>query len=266
MPDRSGERYLDIRAWLDAIHAAREKPRRIVTAQTYAGEWWPDCSSKPVLLTCDDGRDYVVKSAHAGRIPVNDHVIGHLALAMNAPVPPVRLVHVPAVMIAEQAEMRHMTPGLAHGSEAIAGVYESYMVEHARVRRNRSRFARLAVLWGVVGVFDQQFLYQEESPPILFAADHGHAFPRGPHWTRGDLLRYRGVAEPDAYIMRACRFTTAELRAAGDALAGIDDARIADAVAAPPDGWGFSAPDRAALARYVARQRDAMLRHLQQIT
>lgn len=248
----------DAAAWIDAIHAAHAVPIHHVTAETFGGDW-PEMSSRPVLLSCDDGRDYVVKGRHGGRIPVNDQVIGRLGRAMGAPVARVTLVDVPAELIEMQPEMRHMQPGLAHGSEIIGSVSESYVIEHVAARVNRGRFARLAVLWGLVDVFDRQYLYTEADPPVLYSADHGHAFPRGPDWTRRSLLDHRAPADLDHEIEAACDFTSAEIRAAAAALRGIDDARIADIVAAPPDGWGFDMPDRLALAQFLSRRRREML-------
>lgn len=233
-------------------------PLRTVQAQTY-GRDWPENSSRPVLLSCDDGRDYVVKDRHAGRIPVNDQVIGRLGRAMGAPVPRVTLVDVPRDLISMQPEMAHMHPGLAHGSEVVASVTDSYVIEHASARVNRVRFARLAVLWGWVSVFDRQYLYTEEDPPVLFAADHGHAFPRGPQWTRRSLLSSSAPPALDHELAQTCRFTEAEIRTAADALRGIDDARIVEAVAAPPSEWGFGMPDRVALAQYLSRRRRELL-------
>ncbi|MCA1789088.1 MAG: hypothetical protein LC667_04280 [Thioalkalivibrio sp.] len=200
-----------------------------------------------------------MKGRHAGRSAVNDQVIGRLGKAMGAPVPRVTLVDVPGELISMQPEMAHMQPGLAHGSEVVPSVSDSYLIEHATARVNRGRFAKLAVLWGWVSVFDRQYLYTEDDRPILFAADHGHAFPRGPDWTRRSLLSAATPAELDHELADACRFTQGEIQAAADALRGIDDAGIVKAVAAPPGEWGFGMPDRAALAQYLSRRRRELL-------
>jgi hypothetical protein len=252
----------DTAQWLDAIHDARAVPIQKVTAQTF-GRDLPGNSSRPVLLTCDDGRDYVVKGVHAGRMPVNDQVVGRLGRAMNAPIPRVVLVDVPEELIQMQPEMAHMTPGLAHGSEVLPAVVDSYLIEHMRKGDgNRGRFARLAVLWGVVGVFDKQYLYSDDDPPRVYSADHGHAFPGGPEWTRRSLTRPRAPALPDPEIVDKCHLTDMEIDEAARKLSGIDDARIARIVAAPPDGWGFDMPDRVALAQFISRRRREMLQAL----
>jgi hypothetical protein len=248
----------DTGAWIDAIHAAQAVPARTVVAHTF-GQDWPENSSRPVLLTCDDGKDYVVKGRHAGRIPVNDQIIGRLGRAMGAPVARVTLVNVPQELISLQPEMAHLAPGLAHGSEVVQSVIDSYVIEHAASPVNRGRFAKLAVLWGWVSVFDRQYLYTEEDPPVLYAADHGHAFPRGPEWTRRSLLSTSMPAALDHEVAEACNFTPKEIRAAADALRGIDDARIVEAVASPPVAWGFEMPDRVALAQYLSRRRRELL-------
>src|SRR4028118_1124436 len=132
--------------WIDAIQAEQAKPHAVVDGQIYLERW--ETSARPVLLGCNDGRDYVVKGRNAGRKAVNDQIVGRLARAMGAPVPRVTLVNVPETLVRDEPEMAHIAPGLAHGSELLRGVHESYLVEHRTQIENRTRYARLAILWG----------------------------------------------------------------------------------------------------------------------
>jgi hypothetical protein len=244
-------------AWIELIRRARERPPAMITAHTFLGRW-RGRSSEPVLLSCNDGLDYVVKGRNAGRIPVNDLVVGMLARSIAAPVPRVVLVDVPGELIADEPMLAHMQPGLAHGSEYVQDVADNYVVEHLRERGNRLRFLRLAVLWGVVSIIDRQYLYSENSPRLVYSADHSHCFPRGPSWTRLSLLRVP-PAELDHELLEYCKFTDDELSKVPGILSGMDDARIADAVAAPPEAWGINMPERVALAAFLARRRDQLL-------
>jgi hypothetical protein len=250
----------DTGEWINAIRAAQAAARPdAIIAHTFLRDY--DTSARPVLLSCDNGRDYVVKGQQAGRMLVNDQVIGRLGRALLAPVPRIAIITVPPELTESEPRMSHMAPGLSHGSQFLSDVGDSYTIEHTAHRANRARFARLAVLWGLVSVFDRQYLYSETEPPILYAADHGHAFPRGPVWNRRALLS-AGPAELDVELAHACQFTEREIAGARERLRGIDDARIADAVAAPPREWDFPMEDRAALAQYLSRRRWELLERL----
>ena len=239
--------------WIDLIREAQTRPARTVTAHTYLTRW-EETASRPVLLSCNDGRDYIVKGRNAGRIPVNDLVVGKLARAIGAPVPRVGLVDVPAALIEDEPMLAHIPPGLAHGSEQLQDVADNYIVEHLGEPGNRLRFLRLAVLWGIVSIIDRQYLYSENPPRLVHSADHSHCFPRGPGWTRLSLLRAPSAAL-DNELVEYCRFTPSEVAKVPGILDGMDDARIADAVAAPPSEWGIDMTERVALADFLARRR-----------
>jgi hypothetical protein len=245
--------------WIDAITVERARQLRTVTVEIVHHRY--ETSARPVLVTCSDGRDYVVKGRNAGRVPVNEQVVARLGRAMGAPVPQVALVDVPEILVEEEPLLSHFSSGLAHGSEVVQDVADSYLIDHIREAGNRIRFARLAVLWGWVNLRDRQYLYSETRPYLVYSADHGNSFPRGPEWSRRSLLP-RLDAAPDVELADCCRFTPAELSDAHDALASMDNARIARAVAAPPDEWGIDITERVALATYLARQRLELLRSL----
>lgn len=245
--------------WIEEIRAAQSTPPRVLAAELYLGQW--DTSARPVLLTCADGRDYVVKGSNAGRKTVNDHVVGRLARGMGAPVARVTLVNVPSELVDGEPAMAHITPGLAHGAELLRDVTESYVVEHITEAENRLRYARLAALWGWVTVIDRQYLYNEDPPHLVHSFDHTHSFPSPPDWTRV-LLQRAPPPELDRELVGACRFSASEREYARLSLESMIPARIAGAVAAPPPEWGMDMTERVALATFLARRRIQLLRSL----
>ncbi len=118
-----------------------------------------------------------MKSMDAGRMIVTDHIVGRLGHAVSAAVGAPTLVDVPADLIAAEAQMAHMTAGVAHGSRWIPDCSQGG-IEHVVVPENRDRFARLALLYGWVVAADRQFIYQNQDPRLVHSVDHGHFFAR----------------------------------------------------------------------------------------
>ena len=79
--------------WNVAIEDAVSQPPPVIDAETYLNRKW-GTSSSPVLLGCADKKDYVIKGKQAGRILVNDHLVGRLGALISAPVGTVCLVNV----------------------------------------------------------------------------------------------------------------------------------------------------------------------------
>lgn len=157
-----------------------------VKAHTYIRKW--KTASKPVLLRCDDDKEYVVKGQQAGRMIYNDQVIGKLGKRMEAPVPKVVLVDLPEELINAEPEMSHMTPGVSHGSLFITNSTERENdIMHTDITENVARFARLAALFGWVHANDRQFIYENSRPHLVYSVDHGHFLPKGPAWTVASL-------------------------------------------------------------------------------
>lgn len=244
------------RDWPEAF-ASADCSLSVVTAHSYLRCW--SSASRPVLLACDDGSDYVVKSSHAGRVIVNDHVVAQVGLLTGAPVGQPVVVQVPAELIAAQAEMAHMTPGPAHGTLLIRHCTEREGPAH--LDGNRQRFASLAVLFGLMAAGDDQFIYQNSQPHLVFSVDHGHFFPGGPDWTEATL-----TGAPDPEVNQAlhghCNFGDDELAEAADPLSAVTDGAIAQIVGCIPPPWGVSLPESVALADYLADRRDKLRQQL----
>ena len=101
--------------WRGSIAVVATKRPKTLRALTYHKLKW-GTYSKPVLLECDDENLYVVKGIQVGRAIVTDHVLGILGRAIRAPVPNVSQVDVPSELIKSEKDLKHMTPGVAHGS------------------------------------------------------------------------------------------------------------------------------------------------------
>jgi hypothetical protein len=239
----------------------------LLQADTYVHRW--GSNAKPVQLICDDGLSYIVKGGHAGRVLVNDHVVGHLAPAVGAPCGEPALIEITAALIAEEPRLQEpvyagaaMQPGIWHGSRYMPGLSRDRQpVLHTTVAENRARFASLALLYGWIGSWqDHQFLYQRKPPPLVFSVDHGHFFPGGPDWQIAQLAAPPNGGGPDASLCSESKLTPLELEAAAGTYRSMDATTvIARAVAAPLDEWGITMAERVALAEYLAKRHSELL-------
>lgn len=233
-----------------------------IRSSTYLRKW--PSHSQPVALVCEDGGNYVVKALQAnrvaemGRVMVNDQIVARMGQLIDAAVPKVALIDVPAVLIANQPEMSHMLAGIAHGSLFIENVTERDNFQHTNVPENRPRFAKLAVLFGWIGAQDHQFVYSKTAPQLVYSVDHGHFFPGGPVWTDASLAG-AAPAQPDTQVSSACNLTEPELRNAIRALHAVRDEALISIVALPPAEWGLTMEERIALLEFLKRRRDNLL-------
>jgi hypothetical protein len=242
--------------WQGLLASADEGPHdKPVRAETFVKKF--STSSQPVVLQCDDGHDYVVKSKHAGRMIVTDQIVGRVGRSAQAPVPEVALVDVPAEMIQAEPEMGHMSPGVAHGSKWVSNCTEQQGFEHTNVPENRDRFARIALLYGWVVASDHQFIYEKDPPRLVHSVDHGHFFAGSNGWTV-DTLRQAPAPAIDTAVVNACSLTDSELDAAKTSMTRVADEEIAVAVTYPLDDWGLSGEERIAVAEYLATRRDVI--------
>lgn len=242
--------------WQRLIATAGSERPGLITAHTFLKKW--GTYSRPVLLACDDGNEYVVKGQHAGRGIVNDQVIGRLGSAIGAPVGDVALVYIPDALVAAEPAMSDIKPGISHACRWIPGCTEREHIVHTTVPENRGRFAALALVYGWVHAQDHQFIYTNDPPHLVYSVDHGHFFPNGPDWTI-QSLGTAAAATPDPTLIAGCSLSNTELASAVGALGSISDAQIASAVASPPDEWGLTEPERVALASYLRSRRDQIV-------
>jgi hypothetical protein len=258
----SGQETITPDRWGELITAAMANRPVPITAKTYRNKKWSS-RNNPVLLVCGDGGEYVVKGAHYPRDVINDQIVGRLARVIGAPVPEMRLIDVPAELIAANPDMRHIPAGLAHGSQSLYPDCTERLNLEAHLLRlpaNRSRLALLAVLYGWVKAGDHQFLYRKSRPELVYSVDHGHFFPGGPEWTL-EGLQAVGRAQPDEAIMGAGSLTRDEIAAALRMLSPVRPESIAEAVAGPPEAWHFPLAFRVAAAQYLYKRQGELLNH-----
>ena len=249
----------DLPAQIAAAFCNRPIP---VRAETYLRSW--PSHSKPVALMCEGGGKYVVKALQAnriaemGRVLVNDQIVARLGELIQASVPHVALIDVPAELIAHQPEMSHMMAGVAHGSQFVENVTEREVLAHVAIPENRPRFALLAILFGWIGAQDHQFVYSKSAPELVYSVDHGHFFPGGPAWTELSLAG-APQPQPDIQITNACNTTQPELHQAIRTLAAVGDEALVSVVSLPPDEWGLTMGDRVALLNFLKNRRAGLL-------
>jgi hypothetical protein len=148
--------------------------------------------------------------------------------------------------------MPHTWTNIFHGSCWIPDCQESEEINLHDLPENRSRFARLAILYGWLQAKDRQFLYRKLNPKLVYSHDHGTFFP-------SDLENPPALFRIDSRIKKRCNLTPDEIGEVKAALGVVSDEVIASAVAAPPEQWNFSSEDRVAMAVYLARARNHIL-------
>ncbi len=190
----------------------------------------------------------------------NDQVMGHVAAALVAPVPAVKIVNIPQELIDGEPALAALPAGPAHGSRYMPNASKTRQgFAFQNLPENRPRFALLAIMYGLAKVDgDHQFFYEDGSNRV-WSFDHGHFFPNGPEWTIQTLAAC-AAATPDPTIVGGCNLIEDELDEAREDLNGLTEAAIAMAVASPDAGWRLDDAERVALAHHL----DTRAIHLQQ--
>jgi len=242
--------------WNQMIADAMADKVEVVSAHTYRGKKW-DTYSKPVVLGCDDGSDYVVKGSQAGKAIVNEQVVGRLGHLIGAPIPAIKIVNVPAELIAgNSAEISHVRPGLAHGSALQNNCTDKEGLGRTDVPENEKRFAALAVLYGWTHAGDRQLIYCLDKPQLVWSVDHGHFFPGGPNWSVPSL---QGVGAASVFPELAAVCEPESIEEVISVLSTVKLEDIAAAVAAPPDTWAVTIEERKELAILLENRRTNLL-------
>lgn len=245
--------------WQKLLSSDPPEPDGIPRALTFLRRW--NSYSHPALLTCDDGKKYVVKGKQLGRTLVPDQIAGRLGRLIGAPVPEVGLVDVPKELIEAEDELRGMSPGIGHASVLLEGVGEKLGYDYTNTKQNRKRFASLAILFGWMVGGDQQFLYSDSEPHLVHSVDHGHFLPGGPKWSIPSPP-WAGPAEPDPKTVKQCSLTEAELHEAALSLLKTGRKHIAEAIVAIPSQWGVPIEEKVRLGAFLETRRKQLLSEL----
>ncbi len=230
-----------------------------VTAQTYIRDW--PTFSKPCLVTCDDGNNYVIKGAHLGKAVCNEQIVARLGMKIGAPVSEPSFVKVSKELINLEPKLSHFSPGICHGNVFHANYSDRSWLDFTQESYNRPRFASLAVLYGWMFCGDSQLIYSNLAPHLVLSVDHGHFFPGGPNWQMDNLPSHPHATCEDA-ILTVVGLTKGEVRAAVDRLEGITKVDISEAVAMPPIEWGLTAPERVAIGDYLWIRREQVIQSI----
>jgi hypothetical protein len=169
----------------------------------------------------------------------------------------IALIDVPAELLAGQPDLVNFISGIAHGSRFIANTTDRDVISHVNEPVNRTRFARLAVLYGWAHGGDHQFIYEKTPPPRVYSHDHGHFFPGGPNWTAASLGQHN--ANLDATIVNGCTLTPAEIADAIARLNHVTPADLNEVVAGVPAPWGITPDERTAMIGFLTMRRAALI-------
>lgn len=229
--------------WKTLIQAAIVTRPAPVKAQTYGGKKW-GTSTAPVLLRCDDGRDYVVKGKQRGRELISEQVVAALGRLVNGPIRATRLVDVPDELIKMQRELGHLHPGIGHGCEYVADGVEQKWISHTDEPENKLRHCSLAILYGWVHPGDNQLHYQLGKPRLVWSVDHGHF-----------KLTRKDKAAPNPQIMGDAKLKLEDLSPLKPILEAIKKEAIASAVASPHETWPFDINEMVQTAEHLEKNR-----------
>ena len=244
----------------ERISACAAGNRRTLKAMTFIQKF--GSASRPVIATCDDGAIYVIKGAHNGRTLVTEHVVGRLGELMGAPVGEVAFAEITDELRQVEPQLADVSAGLGHATRWVPDCTDKLGVDHMDKSYNRQRFALLQVLysWALAG--DHQLIYSKSDPFLVLSVDHGHFLNGSTGWSAASL---RGCGPPalDPYFAM-CGLPASALVIARAALAAITDSEIRLVAGGPPDAWGTTPDDRAAIAEYFIRRRDQLVAILPQ--
>jgi len=246
---------MDVEEIRRIIRDCAEGRRNLVTAVTFRQKF--PSGSRPVLMRCDDNCDYVLKGSHNGRTLVADHVVGRLGQLLGAPVGQVCFAMITAELKAMEPQLSDVGPGVCHATLWVPDCIDQKHVDHMDKSYNRGRFALLKVLYSWVVASDHQLIYAKSDPFLVYSVDHGH-FLHGSTGRNPTSLRQIGAVALDPYFA-ACGLPDAALATPKTNLAQITDDDITMVAAGPPDEWGITAEDRAALVEYLVARRDRVL-------
>jgi hypothetical protein len=237
------------------LQEAAQGNRYLITAETYLKEW--SSASKPVLLRCNDAQTYVVKGSQNQKMIVNEHVVGRLGELLGAPVAEVEFVDIPQELRQIEPKLSHIGPSIAHGTRFIPDCTERTGIDHANLKENHDRFALLTVLYSWVQANDHQCIYGKSPPHLVYSVDHGHFFQGGPNWTVHSLTSNHNV-QIDPWFSQ-CGLSLESMYSARERLLTVLDEDIQLIAMGPPDAWGISQSERAALIDYLIKRKAKLL-------
>lgn len=242
------------------IDIAREKIKNsiakpLVSAETFIQRW--QSYSKPVLFICSDGNKYVIKGSHNGRNLVSEHIVGRCGQFLKAPVGEVSLAVIPETLIAIEPNLSDIGSGVGSATLYVEGSGDRETIAYINEPENRSRFAKLMVLYSWVLANDHQLIYSTTQPHLVNSVDHGHFLYGSTGWSI-DTLNQIGPVALDVFF-QSVGLTNDEIIEARRNLEEISEEDILFITQCPPDSWGITPDDRKALKNYLVTRRNQLL-------
>jgi len=217
------------------------------------------------VFKASDGHLYVVKSrTHLSpRYQVNDGVASSLGSLIDAPTPKPTILRVEAGHLMGVPELADFRPGDCYATLQDNDLSNRLTFQQAHQAYNRSRLARLAILYAWIGVMsDQQLMYRTTGDLLVFSLDHEQSIVNSGIWQLADLTVPVSLS-PDAWIVSGANISIDELRNELHLLADVKPEGVASAVSFPPEAWGITSSERQGLANYLWQRRSLLLESIQ---
>lgn len=245
--------------WASVIEGVSTPDAATVLAHTFQ-EAYPS-GSQPVRVSCDDGRDWVVKGIHAGHQAVADQILGRVGRSLGAPVPEVGLVRLHSDLLANDVRLAAYSDPICHGTVYQPGFGDRAGFDHAK--ENGRSYALLAAFYGLCGASDHQVIFSVNPPPTVMSVDHGCFLLGGQQWTTESLETLPTSADLDSQVVAASPPSVPHLEEVLEAVVGLSDEALALAVASPPASWGITLDARVRAAMLLAARRDSLVTAIQ---
>ena len=227
-----------------------------IRAETFHRKW--GSASRPILVTCDDGAQWVLKGAHNQRANFNEQIVARLGAAIGAAVCEVCVAEIPRALCNIEPQLADVTAGEAHGVRYVPDCTDREGVRHTAEPGNPERFASLQLLYTWAHAGDHQLIYTLNSPHVVYSVDHGHFFPHGPNWTAATLGACPAITQLDG-TFAPCGLTPQVLKTFRDRIAAVSDPAVRLLVDGPPDSWGVAAAERDAMHAFLVQRRNQLV-------
>jgi len=195
----------------------------------------------------------------------NDQTVARVAHAFGAPIPAASVVRVSEEFIerhhASLGRDRLGQPrdsGHYHGSRLLEAYGDVAAVGEELAALNRSRAAKLCILYGWTHAADHQRSVTWHSG-LVWSLDHNLFLTKGGELWTPELLRVRAPAGIDSWAYARFRLQPQDLDAAMPSLCAVTPEDVARAIRASPDEWGVTLEFQAAVADFLWRRRDDIL-------
>jgi hypothetical protein len=143
---------------------------------------------------------------------------------------------------------------LSHATRRIPDVTDAKNVAQCYALRNRSRLAKLQVLYSLLQGNDHQVLVGKSPPHEVWSVDHGLFLPGGQAWSAATLASQADKVSLDPWFTAAA-LTPAELKTAAVDLEKLTDEVIGQITAEVPSEWNSIPADLEGLRTFLVQRR-----------